>query len=41
MYAAAPAGDRRLEILPGAVHGERMLEDAAFRARVMAFIAAH
>ena len=41
MYAASPAGDRRLEILPGAVHGERMLEDPAFRARVTAFIAAH
>ena len=41
MYAASPAGAKHLEILPGAVHGERMLEDAAFRARVMAFIAAH
>ena len=41
MYAATPSGDRRLEILPGAVHGERMLEDPALRARVMAFIAAH
>ena len=41
MYAATPSGDRRLEIRPGAVHGERMLEDPAFRARVTAFIAAH
>jgi dienelactone hydrolase len=41
MYAASPSRDRRLEILPGAAHGERLLEDAAFRARVTAFIAAH
>jgi dienelactone hydrolase len=41
MYGVTPSSDRRLEILPGAAHGERMLEDAAFRARVTAFIAAH
>ena len=41
MYGVTPSSDRRLEILPGAVHGERMLEDPAFRARVTAFIAAH
>jgi dienelactone hydrolase len=41
MYAATPSSDRRLEIVPGTAHGERMLEDLAFRARVMAFIAAH
>lgn len=41
MYAASAARERRLEILPGAAHGERMLDDAAFRARVTAFIAAH
>jgi pimeloyl-ACP methyl ester carboxylesterase len=41
MYAASGSSERRLEILPGAVHGERMLEDPGFRARVTAFIAAH
>jgi dienelactone hydrolase len=41
MYAASPSNDKRVEILPGAAHGERLLEDAAFRARVTAFIAAH
>jgi dienelactone hydrolase len=41
MYAASGSSERRLEILPGAVHGEQMLEDPAFRARVTAFIAAH
>jgi dienelactone hydrolase len=41
MYAASSSAERRLEILPGAAHGDRMLEDAAFRARVTAFIAAH
>jgi dienelactone hydrolase len=41
MYAASGSGERRLEILPGAAHGARMLEDAAFRDRVTAFIAAH
>jgi dienelactone hydrolase len=41
MYAASSSTERRLEILPGAVHGERMLEDASFRARVTAFISAH
>ena len=41
MYGASRSSESRLEILPGAVHGERMLEDPAFRARVMAFIAAH
>ena len=41
MYDASPSSDRRLEILPGPAHGERMLENPAFRARVTAFIAAH
>jgi dienelactone hydrolase len=41
LYAASPSSDRRMEILPGSAHGERMLQDAAFRARVTAFIAAH
>jgi hypothetical protein len=41
MYAASPSSDKRVEILPGAAHGERLLEDPAFRARVTAFIAAH
>jgi dienelactone hydrolase len=41
MYASSGSSERRLEILPGAAHGERMLEDTAFRARVTAFIAAH
>ena len=40
-YAASVSSERRLEILPGAAHGEQMLEDPAFRARVTAFIAAH
>jgi hypothetical protein len=41
MYAASGSPDRLLEILPGAAHGSRMLQDPAFRARVEAFIAAH
>jgi dienelactone hydrolase len=41
MYAASASPDKRLEILPGAAHGSRMLQDPAFRARVEAFIAAH
>jgi dienelactone hydrolase len=41
LYAAAASTERRLEILAGAAHGERMLEDPSFRARVTAFIAAH
>jgi hypothetical protein len=41
MFGVTPSSDRRLEILPGTAHGERMLEDPAFRARVTAFIAAH
>ena len=41
MYAASGSPDRVLEILAGAAHGSRMLEDPAFRARVEAFIAAH
>jgi dienelactone hydrolase len=41
MYGASASSERRLEILPGAAHGERMLENPAFRARVTAFIAAH
>jgi hypothetical protein len=41
LYAASVSSERRLEILPGTAHGERMLEDPAFGARVTAFIAAH
>ena len=41
MYAASGSSDRVLEILPGAAHGSQMLQDAAFRARVEAFIASH
>jgi dienelactone hydrolase len=41
MYAASGSSERVLEILPGAAHGIRMLEDPAFRARVTAFIEAH
>jgi dienelactone hydrolase len=41
LYAASASGERRLEILPGIAHGDRMLEDAAFSARVTAFIQAH
>jgi dienelactone hydrolase len=41
LYAASAATDKRLEILPGGVHGSAMLQDAAFRSRVEAFIAAH
>jgi dienelactone hydrolase len=41
LYAASSSAERRLEILPGAVHGERMLGDAAFRGRVTGFIRAH
>jgi hypothetical protein len=41
MYAVTPSSERRLELLPGAAHGARMLDDPAFRARVTAFIAAH
>lgn len=41
MYALTPSSDKRVEILPGGAHGERLLDDPAFRARVTAFIAAH
>ena len=41
MYAASGSSGRRLEILPGGAHGERMLQDSAFRARVTAYIAVH
>jgi dienelactone hydrolase len=41
LYAASVAPEKRLEILPGAMHGTRMLEDPGFRSRVEAFIAAH
>ena len=41
MYEASAATDKRLEILPGGVHGSAMLRDAAFRNRVEAFLAAH
>ena len=41
LYAASASPGRQLEILPGARHGQEMLDDPAFRARVTAFIAAH
>jgi dienelactone hydrolase len=41
LYAASAAPDKRLEILPGGAHGSGMLQDAGFRSRVEAFIAAH
>ena len=41
LYAASGAADKRLDILPGAAHGSAMLQDAGFRSRVEAFIAAH
>ena len=41
LYAASAAADKRLEILPGGAHGSAMLQDAGFRNRVEAFIAAH
>jgi acetyl esterase/lipase len=41
LYAASASTERRLQILPGTAHGQRMLEDPVFRARVTAFIAAH
>jgi dienelactone hydrolase len=41
LYGAAASTERQLEILPGAAHGLRMLEEPSFRARVTAFIAAH
>jgi len=41
LYAASVSSDKRLDILPGAVHGSAMLQDPAFRARVEAFIASH
>jgi dienelactone hydrolase len=41
LYAASASAGRQLEIVPGARHGEEMLEDPAFRARVTGFITAH
>ena len=41
LYAASGSVGRQLEILPAARHGEEMLEDPAFRARVTDFITAH
>jgi acetyl esterase/lipase len=41
LYAASASVDKRLDILPGAAHGSAMLQDAGFRSRVEAFIAAH
>ena len=41
LFAASAAPDKRLEILPGALHGTAMLQVPAFRAQVEAFIAAH
>jgi dienelactone hydrolase len=41
LYAASASPDKRLDILPGGLHGSAMLQDPAFRARVEAFIASH
>jgi pimeloyl-ACP methyl ester carboxylesterase len=41
LYAASAAQDKRLDILPGGLHGSAMLQDSGFRARVEAFIASH
>ena len=41
LYAAAGSATRQLEILPGARHGQELLDDPAFRARVTAFLTAH
>ena len=41
LYRASGSAERALEIRPGAAHGEDLLQDAAFRARVTAFIDAH
>ena len=41
MYAASASPDRRLVMLPGAVHGSGMLQDAGFSAQVAQFLAAH
>jgi hypothetical protein len=41
LYGASGSAERTLEIQPGVAHGEELLEDAAFRARVTAFIDAH
>lgn len=41
LYAASASSERQLEISAGAAHGEQLLEDPAFRARVTAFITAH
>jgi dienelactone hydrolase len=41
LYAASASAERQLEILPGLAHGIQLLDDAALRARVTAFITAH
>jgi dienelactone hydrolase len=41
LYAASASPDRRLDILPGGLHGSGMLQVTAFRGRVEDFIAAH
>ena len=41
MYAASASPDRRLVMLPGAVHGSGMLADPGFSAQVAQFLAAH
>jgi dienelactone hydrolase len=41
LYAASASADRQLEVLPGLAHGIQLLDDAALRARVTAFITAH
>ena len=41
LYAASASADKRLDILPGGMHGSAMLQVPAFRARVEAFIASH
>jgi pimeloyl-ACP methyl ester carboxylesterase len=41
MYANSASAERQLEILPGLAHGVQLLDEAALRARVTAFITAH
>src|SRR5215470_12812110 len=38
LYAASASTERQLAILPGLAHGIQLLDDAALRARVTAFI---
>ena len=41
LYAASASTERQLAILPGLAHGIQLLDDAALRARVTAFITTH